>query len=150
MHKELTISLQKHLVQNHPDLLIELQEQGQLDVWLTEKAGSVMSLARQLHKQALPWFYIHEKCIQQLAEGLPPSRFNYISALLEEEFEEEYFRLSEMGVMVYEVLNMMEACEGVFESNGFSAGNEDSLELYYAVTGVVKEYFDSKNVRVKM
>lgn len=88
--------------------------------------------------------------MHELVKQLPVSRFNYISSVLEEEFEADYFRLSEMGVLTYEVLNMMEACAPVLDAMAFSADNEDNPNIHYAVTGALKDYLDSKQVSMKM
>ncbi|MBN8856241.1 MAG: hypothetical protein BGO55_08760 [Sphingobacteriales bacterium 50-39] len=150
MYQELTISFQRHLATSHPDLLAQLQDEGELGTWLTEKIDAVIPIAKQLRMQNTPAFIIMETCMHELVKQLPVSRFNYISSVLEEEFEADYFRLSEMGVLTYEVLNMMEACAPVLDAMAFSADNEDNPNIHYAVTGALKDYLDSKQVSMKM
>lgn len=150
MYQELTISFQKHLAQNHPELLIQLQEEGRLTDWLTEKVDTVRPLVKQLRSIHEPDYLIHERCMHELVSQLPLSRFNYVVAVLEEEFEADYFRYAEMGVLTYEVLNMLEVCAGVFDTMGFTAETEDNRDLYYAITGTVKEYLDSAMREKKM
>lgn len=150
MYQALAISFQQHLWKNHPDLLIQLQEEGLWADWLTEKVELVMPLVKKLRSSHEPEYLIHERCMHELVSQLPLSRFNYVAAVLEEEFEADYFRFVEIGILTYEVLNMLEACAGVFETIGFTAETEDNRDLYYAITGMVQQYLDSTLREKKM
>ena len=69
--------------------------------------------------------------IQQLEE-----KGDYIRNILEEEFD--------TSVSKSELINMIGACQPVFDALGFTDENEDSRELRYAIIGTIAEYFESR------
>lgn len=60
-----------------------------------------------------------------MTEELRPSRYLYIRSVIEEEFNLDYERLKENGVLTYEVINLIEACKGIFNDFDFSRKNEE-------------------------
>ena len=72
-----------------------------------------------------------------------PSRYQYILDILEEEFLQAYSRFREMGVLTYEIINMIAACNPVFEKLGFTDEKEDDRQLRYAITGTIGEYLEN-------
>lgn len=135
--------LHAYLVQNHLDLLISLQEDHRLEPYLKSKVASVKELCDTLIAEKRPLYVIEALCLEELTRDLRPSRFNYMKNLLEEEYEAEYLRMRESGILTYEVINLIGACEPIFEVFGFSDDNEDNKELRYAVTGMIAEYIGS-------
>ena len=133
-------SLHAHLIQNHPDLLIKLQEEGKLTEWLTDQVKAVSATMAQLRKEGKPPYIIEEVCLDAMTSELPPSKFNCISEILFEEFENDYYRLKRTGILTYEILNMMEACAPVFEKIGFSEESCNDLVSRYAVKGTIRQY----------
>ena len=82
--------------------------------------------------------------MDELTKVLCPSKFNYLISILEEEFAPTYYRLKESGLLTYELMNLIGSCTPVFETFGFSLGNENNRYLRYAITGAVKEYLENK------
>ncbi len=78
---------------------------------------------------------------EALCDAITPTRYDYLSSVLEEEFEEAYLRFSGSGILTYELINLSAACTDVFEHFGFPE-NEDSRMLRYAVIGTVAEYLE--------
>jgi hypothetical protein len=87
---------------------------------------------------------IEERCMAELTRELRPSKFNLLTSILEEEFETDYYRFQENGILPYEVLNVIEVCKPVFETFGFSDENEHDKHLRYAITGAIKDYLENK------
>lgn len=143
MQELLMNKLHAYLVQNHLDLLISLQEDHRLEPYLKSKVASVKELCDTLIAEKRPLYVIEALCLEELTRDLRPSRFNYMKNLLEEEYEAEYLRMRESGILTYEVINLIGACEPIFEVFGFSDDNEDNKELRYAVTGMIAEYIGS-------
>jgi len=143
MHQQLIPKLHAYLVQNHLDLLISLQEDHRLTSYLNTKVASVREFYDALAEEKRPAYVIEALCLEELTRDLRPSRFNYMKNLLEEEFEAEYLRMRESGILTYEVINLIGACEPIFEVFGFSEDNEDNKELRYAVMGMIAEYMGS-------
>jgi hypothetical protein len=102
MKEQLINKLHSYLVQNHLDLLISLQEDHRLSHYLRNKVESVMELCRELQAANRPEYVIEALCMEELTRDLRPSRFEYARALLEEEFEGAYRRMSDSGILTYE------------------------------------------------
>jgi hypothetical protein len=141
--KEILIQkLHAYLVQNHLDLLIALQEEHRLGHYISGKVDSVSELCASLQAENRPAYVTEALCLEELTRDLRPSRFNYVSELLEQEFETDYLRMKNSGILTYEVINLIGACEPIFEVFAFGEENEDSRELKYAVMGMIAEYLE--------
>ena len=144
MQQVLIAKLHEFLIQNNMDLLISLQTENKVSSYLTEKVDSVGPLVDELLAESTPAYIIQECCMDELTKDLRPSKFNYIATILEEEFEADYTRQNENGILAYEVINLIEVCKPVFEALGFTVDNENDKGLRYAITGAVKEYLENK------
>jgi hypothetical protein len=142
MKEQLTQKLHAYLVQNHLDLLIALQEEHRLGHYISGKVDSVRELYQSLQAENRPVYVIEALCLEELTRDLRPSRFNYMKELLEEEFESDYRRMAGSGILTYELINLIGACEPIFEVFAFGEENEDSRELKYAVMGMISEYLE--------
>jgi hypothetical protein len=142
MKEQLTQKLHAYLVQNHVDLLIALQEDHRLTPYISSKIESVKELYEGLRAENRPPYVIEALCLEELTRDLRPSRFNYMKELLVQEFEQDYLRMRHSGILTYEVINLIGACEPIFEAFGFSEDNEDGRQLKYAVMGMISEYLE--------
>src|SRR2546425_9471920 len=115
MQDILKIKLQDYIISNHPDLLIILQEERKVTSYLNEKVATVDSLLEQSLAESKPDYIIEELCMEALISELPPSKFNYLCSILEEEFETDYYRFKESGTLTYEVINLINVCTSAFE-----------------------------------
>jgi len=144
MTDSLQQSLHQYLVQNHLDLLISLQQENRLNTYLKEKIATVRDMLGELADEHRPTYVVEALCMEELTRDLRPSRFEYIRKVLREEFEEDYVRMSQSGILTYEVINLVGACEPIFEVFQFSEDNEDDKELAYAVVGMIAEYVEGQ------
>jgi len=87
-----------------------------------------------------PEYIIEEVCMEELTKDLRPSKYNYISNILEEDFEFAYQQFQKAGTLLYEVGNIIGQCESVFQTLEFTEENEDNRQLRYAVTGIIDKY----------
>ncbi len=138
MQAVLIEKLHGYIIHNNLDLLISLQQEGKVSSYLQEKVATADDLLNQLQLENTP----EEQCLEFLTKDLRPSKFNYLLVALEEDFEMEYHRFKESGILTYEVINLIEACTPVFETLGFTSDHEDDRHLRYAITGAIKEYLD--------
>lgn len=130
-----------HYIANHnPDLMYDLQEEYRVTEYLDERVGSIMAEVDELLDQGIPAVTVRDMYLEQLTEDLKPSRFMYIKQILEEEFPLTYEALQQTGMLHYELLNMLESCEKIFEKFGFSKENQDNEWLRYAVIGEIDFY----------
>jgi hypothetical protein len=142
MKAQLINRLHNYLVQNHLDLLISLQEDHRLGHYLEHKVDSVMDLCEALQAEHRPVYVVEALCMEELTRDLRPSRFEYVRALLEEEYKTDHQRMTTGGILTYEIINLIGACEPIFEVFGFGEEREDGKELKYAVMGMIAEYLE--------
>jgi hypothetical protein len=151
MQQALITKLHEYIRENNPDLLFQLEENGKVTEYLSDKISTVSSLIKQM-ENGKPTYIIEDACMDVLTHDLRPSKFNYISNLLQEEFETTYNRLQESGTLKFEVINLINQCQSVFEDLNFSDENEDNQFLRYAILGTISEYLEgatSGNENVK-
>lgn len=144
MQEVLIEKLHQYMANNNPDLLIALQQEGSVSSYLKDKVAAIDLLLNELLTINIPAYIIEERCMDELTKELRPSKFNYLISILEEEFEPDYNRLKESGLLTYEVINLIGTCTPVFDTFGFAVENEADRHLRFAITGAVKEYFENK------
>ncbi|MDQ3681604.1 MAG: DUF1896 domain-containing protein [Bacteroidota bacterium] len=149
MQNILINKLHEYIRENNPDLLMLLEEEGRLSEYLSDKVNTVSIVINQTDKE-LPAYIIEEKCMDVLTRDLRPSKFNYISSVIEEEFGATYRQLQESGTQKFEVINLINKCKPVFDNVNFSEENEDNRFLRYVIIGTISEYLEeSVSVRMK-
>lgn len=142
MQSILIEKLRAFILENNPDLVVQLQADYSVSKYLEDKVSTVASLMDQLLAENKPAYIIEELCLNEITAGLKPSKFNYIKSVLEEDFPKEYAALSDSGVLTYETINLVEDCKEHFESFGFSEKNEDNRLLRYAVIAAIATFFN--------
>lgn len=143
MQEVLISKLHQYITDNNPDLLILLQQEERVSDYLKEKLAAIAPTLDELLAINTPAYLIEESCMSGLTNDLRPSKFNYLMSVLEEEFEPDYNRLKESGILTYEIINLIEACRPVFNALGFTGERESDRHFRYAITGVIKEYFEN-------
>jgi len=143
MKEVLIQKLHEHLKENYPDVLLAFQDEQELNEYLGVKVNSIDEYSKTLQAECKPAYIIEELCLDKLTQDLGPSKFNYISAVLQEEFNTEYYRLQSLGVLVHEVANIIARCDVVFKRFGSTEENAEYKKLRYAITGAISEYFEN-------
>lgn len=143
MQEILIPKLWRYIAENNPDLLLSLQEEGIVTSYFREKARLAAKLSRQMQAEMKPLYLIEEQCMDALTGDLRPSKYNYLKAVLEEEFGAEYRQLRKNGTLTCEIANLIKFCQPVFEEMGFKEGTEDDPRLRHAVTGSIRVYFET-------
>jgi hypothetical protein len=140
MRELLLKKLHYYLVHNHLDLLITLQEEQKVTVYLEDKVALVLPLAEQYQQEKRPDYVIEALCLDELTKDLRPSKFEYIRVLLEDEFTELHWRMREEGILTYEIINLIGYCRPVFSNFGFTEESADDPRLRLAVIGTIHDY----------
>lgn len=140
MQEILIRKLHEYIQENNPDLLVTLQEENRVTDYLQECVASVDELIHQLLAENKAPSVIEQVCMEELVKPLLPSRFNYLKEILQDEFLNYYTRLEQAGILRTELVNMVAACDPVFDELHFSVANEDDRFLRYAITGAMYEY----------
>ena len=143
MQEILKEKLWTYIVRNNADLMLNLQQDFSVTSYLEEMVNGIQSLASQLLVENKPGYIIEELCMEELTNDLRPSKFNYIRSVLEDEFEKDFLRIKESGLLTYEIANMISESETVFETLGFTEVNEQDRILRYAIAGMIRQYLES-------
>ena len=151
MQQTLMNKLHKYIKENNPDLLFQLEEDRKVTEYLADKINTVSALIKQMDTGE-PAYIIEDACMDVFTQDLRPSKFNYISNLLQEEFESTYNQIQESGTLKFEVINLINQYQSVFDDLNFSEENEDNQFLRYAIIGTISGYLEgvtSENENVK-
>lgn len=144
MHQQLKEKLWAYIVHNNPDRMFRLQDEYNVTQYLEEKVSAVMPLALKLLEEGRDGYAIHELCLNEMTKELKPSHFHYIIRVLSEEFEQEYQKLRESGLLTYEAVNLISYCQETFDELGFSEATEDDSKTYYAIAGKIAQYLEQQ------
>jgi hypothetical protein len=134
--------LRNYIAANNPDLLVQLQGDFSVTQYLEDKVSQVIPYAERLIGEGKPLYAIEELCVIEMTAELRPSRYHYILGILEEEFLQSYSHFREIGVLTYEIINIIESCKTVFEQLGFTEDNEHDRQIRYAVIGTIGSYLE--------
>jgi|SRR6185437_6933821 len=145
MQNILIEKLHGYLLQNHPDLLLDLQPGAGIMAYLELRVETLENLPEILLAEGKPAYVVEEICMEALTRDLGPSKFNFLCSVLQEEFETEYIGWRQSGILTYEVSNLLQACTPVFEHFKFSEETEDDRFLRYAVIGMIREYMNGNS-----
>ena len=143
MQEILKEKLWTYIGRNNADLMLNLQQDFSVTSYLEEMVNGIQSLASQLLVENKPGYIIEELCMEEMINDLRPSKFNYIRSVLEDEFEKDFLRIKESGLLTYEIANMISESETVFETLGFTEVNEQDRILRYAIAGTIRQYLES-------
>jgi len=134
MQDLLHIKLQSYLAVHYPDMLLALAEEGKEEVFIREKIACISGQMEQLLDAGTPAYMVEIYCMDVLIALLPPSTYDYICDILEEEFEKQYDSFERNGILLFEVVNIIAACS---LADGF---NEEDKLLRYEVIGAIDSY----------
>lgn len=137
MQELLKIKLRDFMAQNRPDLLLSLQQTGTTGAYLEDKVSQLDDLPEKLLDEGKPPYLITELCMAALTADFGPSRFHLLSEILDEDFLPMADTLRVNGLLTYELINLMNVCEPVFQELGSDA---DNRMLRYAITGTIQDY----------
>src|ERR1019366_1407976 len=90
--------LHRYLKQNNPDLLLQLEDEGKVTEYLSNKIKIVDALLDQQDTKQ-PSYIIEEACMDILTQDLLPSKYHYICGILEEEFTATYRQFQKSGTL---------------------------------------------------
>ena len=144
MQEMLKEKLWTYIVHNNPDLMLNLQQDFSVTSYLEKKVFNLQPLISQLLAENKPGYLIEELCMAELTKDMEPSRFNFIRDILEDEFQLDFLRMKQTGLLPYEIMNLISESETVFNELGFTAENEHERRLRYAIAGIIQEYLDCK------
>ncbi len=134
----------EYLSESEIDLLLEREDHNDLIAYVS-KTFAYLKNASDSSQESYAAYELGEGYVEALLQGLKPLKFNYISNLLETEFEKYYYNFQQLGILQFEIINMISHCQPVFNAFGFSEENEDSREILNTVIGTINEYLEEKS-----
>jgi hypothetical protein len=140
MKEHLMQLLYQYISDNNPDVLVSLENEAGVTEYLHQMLSTVTHL---LSREGIPDHIMEEECMEVLTADLKPSKYLYIAGILEEEFPSDHLLFQSLGVLQFEIINMIDYCGTAFQA-GFTEDNEDDNYLRYLITGAISEYLDSK------
>ena len=143
MEDELMEKLHKYIRDNNPDVFMALQEESRLTGYINDKVSSMSALIQQRQKEGNSNYIIEEECFALMTEDLRPSKFHYINNIFQEAFEAKWLELNTNGLLRYEVINIIDTCETVFQEMNFTEDSEDDQQLRNAIIGTIAGYLET-------
>jgi hypothetical protein len=144
MQATLIEKLHRYIIDNNPDLLLNLQQGASLTEYIETKVNGIRPMIDELTEAGTPAYLVEEQCMYALTKDLRPSKYNYIREVFESEFEETGQKFRDSGILTYEIVNMIAACEPVFTELGFSEDKTEDKTMRQAVVGTIAEYLERK------
>ena len=77
MKDSLIKKLHEYIRENNPDVLMQLQEDGKVTEYLSDRLNTVVVLLNQQNK-GQPACIVEETCMEIMTRDLRPSKYNYI------------------------------------------------------------------------
>lgn len=136
--------LYEFIQNNNGDLLIQLEEAESVTEWIRERVDSLEDLPDVLLGQGKPAYVVEEICMEALTGDLRFSKYSCLLSVLETNFELEYYRWSEIGILRYEVVNLIQVCAPIFEAVPLKEENFEDEQLRAAISIKIQEYLEGK------
>lgn len=140
MRQMLMEKLHRFLVESHPDLLVSLQSGSQVTQYLQDRLDMLDDLPEVLLEKGQPLYIAEGVCMEILTRDLQASKYHFICAQLSNSFETIYEDWSECGILVFEVINLIQHCDPVFLQFGFSEESVDDPQMSAAAVEVIDKY----------
>ncbi len=84
-----------------------------------KKVQALDDLPQKLLAEGKPAYIVEEPCMAELTNEFRPSRYNYLLSVLEDDFQTEYSQWQQSGILTYEIINLLQSCNAVFDFFSF-------------------------------
>ncbi|CAL1519140.1 hypothetical protein [Chitinophaga sp. MM2321] len=132
--------LQEFLQENHPELMLLFAERGTLPQYLEDRVSLISPLMDELMEQGEDEAQIVALCIAEIAKPLGPSKYQYLKAVLQEEFPKEFQQYEDAGVLKFELTKMILVCLPAFEAFDFSLEKLDDHFMRHMIIAELHDY----------
>lgn len=120
--------------------MFNLQEGYSVSTYLEDKISKVMPYVLKQIEEGKEGYAIDELALLEMTKDLRPSKFNYIKDVIEHDFVDQFHKFREAGVLTYECINMIEACNDLFTNFDFREGNTVDNRLRHAIIARLHDY----------
>lgn len=129
-----------YVITHSPELMERLTEDNDVTPYLEAKVNAVIPRMEQLFVEGRPEHVIAELCLNDLTEDLRPSRYDYIMALLHDDYPGHYTTFKETGNLRHQVMAMVESCKAIFDNLDFKEENAESNLVYQSILIGMQQY----------
>ncbi|MDR2272012.1 MAG: hypothetical protein LBF27_13995 [Sphingobacterium sp.] len=140
MYNNLREKLWAFIIQNNPDLMFTLKDGYSVSTYLDDKISKAMPLVMDLIASGKEGHAIEELALLELTRELRPSKYNYIKEVIAQDFPEHYHRFREAGVLTFECINIIEACNDLFVTFDFREDKTTDNRLRHAIIARIHDY----------
>jgi hypothetical protein len=141
MKNQLKEQLQLYIAENYPEKVHQLNPDVPFSTYMEDRVNLIEPLMDELISQGKNHEEILDICMDEIISVMPPSKYNYLLEVMEEEFPAEYDTFKSLGVLQYTVINIMQQCEDAFEAFDFSHDTIDDRFMRYMVIAEIHDYF---------
>lgn len=135
----------KNLLQeDYPEVILLFTENGSLQQYLEDRITTIDPLIDELLQEDMTNEEVITLCMEQLTAGFGPSKYKYLSEVMEQEFPEEYEQFSQAGVLKFEVTNLIVACIAAFDAFEFSLDKLDDTFMRHMIIAEMHDYLISR------
>lgn len=132
--------LHQQLVDNYPDLLLSLQEENKVSEFLDKHLANLDDLPDRLLAEGKPPYIVEELCMDAFSQCLGPSKYNFLCSILLEDFEQQQADWIEQGILVYEVVNIIQTCGDLLADGELTEERKDDPDYRAAISEKIREY----------
>jgi len=118
-----------YLAEHNPDILLELERENRVGAFIEAAIESLEIHPDELACQGLPNYLIEEICLEQLTQGVRPSRYDYLLSLLADEFSTTLTDWTERNLLPQAGVALLGDCGPVFDRFGFSEQKVEDKRL---------------------
>lgn len=136
--------LWRYVIENRPDLMISLNNRQGMSGFLKEKVEAIMPTAKNLLGLGMEDALAEEYCFNEITKDLRPSHYKYILNNLRKNFPDEYKRYTETGMLLQEIISLIDYTNEVFEV--FCINDDHILNPGFeaALQHLIRNYFERK------
>lgn len=132
------------LQEDYPEVILLFTENGSLQQYLEDRITTIDPLIDELLQEDMTNEEVITLCMEQLIAGFGPSKYKYLSEVMQREFPEEYEQFNHAGVLKFEVTNLIVACMAAFDAFEFSLDNLDDTFLRHMIIAEMHDYLISR------
>ncbi|NLU94856.1 DUF1896 family protein [Chitinophaga sp. Ak27] len=140
MEKLLKEALQRYVAEYYPDMVQQFTADVPLSTYLEDRVTLVRPLMDELIAQGETAQQIVDACMQQIIKDLPPSKYQYLLMVLQEEFPDDYKNFKTAGVLRYKMIQLIGHCQQAFEDFDFDTQVPPDHRLEHRVIGEIAGY----------
>jgi hypothetical protein len=145
MEELLTAGYYPYLHLDNPEILIKYPLVHRQVRELKGKVKKTSDQIREMMARGISREEIIDQSVELITSELRPSRFGYVCAVIASEFPKTFLKWVKIDELSDQVLDVLRACEPVFNLLKFKAHLAEQHSVYLTVTSFIGHYLKRKN-----